>query len=154
MRSMTLGDDILDTRDVDARIEELQEAQGELDDARAEFMDAQEYGDPDEDIAHLEEAYHTALANFDQSDEDELNDLELFKSELSGYCDWDHGEALIEEDYRETYAQQLAEDIGAIDRDAAWPLYHIDWEAATNELFANDYTHAEIGGFTYYVRMC
>jgi antirestriction protein len=62
-----------------------------------------------------------------------------------------YGVSLIREDYFEDYARELAEDIGAIDADAAWPNNYIDWEAAANAL-QMDYTSIEIQGDTYYYR--
>ena len=49
------------------------------------------------------------------------------------------------------YAQELAEDIGAIDRDAKWPVYCIDWERAAREL-KMDYASVRVNGTTYYFR--
>jgi len=49
------------------------------------------------------------------------------------------------------YAQELAEEIGAIGRDAQWPVYCIDWEWAAREL-KMDYTSARVNGTTYYFR--
>ena len=49
------------------------------------------------------------------------------------------------------YAQELAEDIGAIDPDAKRPLYCIDWERAAREL-KMDYTSVRVNGTTYYFR--
>jgi len=46
---------------------------------------------------------------------------------------------MIPEDEFEDYAQQLAEDIGAIGKDNQWPLNCIDWEDASEEL-KNDYS--------------
>lgn len=62
-------------------------------------------------------------------------------------------ESAIEKSYFEEYAQELAEDIGAIDRDASWPLYCIDWEQAARGL-AMDYTEFDFDGGTYLVRSC
>ena len=50
------------------------------------------------------------------------------------------------------YARELAEDIGAIDRDAKWPGYCIDWEQAAREL-KMDYTSVRVNGTTYYFRV-
>jgi antirestriction protein len=49
------------------------------------------------------------------------------------------------------YAQELAGDIGAIDRDAKWPVYCIDWERAARELKMN-YASVLVNGTTYYFR--
>jgi hypothetical protein len=58
---------------------------------------------------------------------------------------------LIREDYFTEYAQELAEDIGAVPREIGWPLYHIDWEAAADAL-KRDYMTVEFLGQTYYVQ--
>ena len=49
------------------------------------------------------------------------------------------------------YAQELAEDIGAIDREAKWPVYCIDWERAARELKIA-YASVRVNGTTYYFR--
>jgi hypothetical protein len=110
------GQDIMDSRDVIARIDELQ---------------SQDERDEDEEA--------------------ELKALEEFAEQLSGYGDWAHGETLIRQSYFQEYAQNLAEDIGAIQRGMAWPYTCIDWEQAANEL-AMDYTQAEFDGETYLMR--
>jgi hypothetical protein len=46
---------------------------------------------------------------------------------------------------------KFADDIDAIDRDAKWPLNHIDWEAAAAELLT-DYTSVTFDGVTFWVR--
>mgnify|MGYP003412182680 FL=1 len=53
--------------------------------------------------------------------------------------------------YATEYAEELASDIGAIDQDAGWPLSHIDWEGAAEDL-KDDYTEVEILGATFYLR--
>lgn len=68
-----------------------------------------------------------------------------------GILDWEYGATLIRDDYFETYAQELAEDIGAIDRDAGWPGSYIDWEAAATALQV-DYTSVTFLGHDYWVR--
>lgn len=58
---------------------------------------------------------------------------------------------LIAESDFEEYAEQLAEDIGAINSDAAWPVRCIDWEQAASEL-AMDYSSIKYDGTDYYYR--
>lgn len=60
--------------------------------------------------------------NRDHIDSDDLGDR---------YLDEYRGTADTEEDY----AQQFADDIGAVPDDLPWPLDHIDWTAATRHLF-------------------
>ena len=57
----------------------------------------------------------------------------------------------INENYFVQYAEELASEIGAIQKDAIWPNNHIDWEAAAEELKV-DYTEIDINGETFYVR--
>jgi antirestriction protein len=49
------------------------------------------------------------------------------------------------------YAQELADDIGALHQDASWPSNCIDWERAAREL-QMDYTGVRVNGTMYYFR--
>jgi len=83
---------------------------------------------------------------------DELTALVDLADEASGYgSDWTHGETLIRDSYFQDYAQELAEEIGAVPSDAEWPTYCIDWERAARELLM-DYTSVEFSGVTYWTR--
>jgi hypothetical protein len=87
----------------------------------------------------------------DADDLEELNALRSLAQEAESSPDWQYGETLIAESYFQDYAEQLASDIGAISDDAKWPLTHIDWEAAAEEL-KQDYRHVEYRSTTYYIR--
>lgn len=90
--------------------------------------------------------------DLDESETQELADLESFANEYaSGISDWEYGESLIRDDHFVTYAQELADDIGAIDLNAHWPLSYIDWDAAADAL-KQDYTEVELRGITYWTR--
>lgn len=62
-----------------------------------------------------------------------------------------YGATLIPESDFVEYAQELAEDIGAIDAEASWPTRCIDWEQAADELRV-DYTSVTFDGTDYLVR--
>ena len=64
--------------------------------------------------------------------------------------DW-YPVTLIRDSYFKEYAQELAEDIGALPKDAGWPAHCIDWDQAAREL-QTDYTSIDFGGVTYWVR--
>lgn len=98
----------------------------------------------------------------DELDDDDLDDserteLENERDALRHICaqgedspDWPYGETLIHDDYFVEWAKQLADDIGAIDANAGWPLAHIDWEAAADAL-RQDYFEIEWDGHTYWL---
>ena len=138
-------EDIIDSRDVHERISEMEmEATSRWEEA-TEFPEGEgpSYGE----LAAVDHAKW-----LDEEDADEYRALKALEAEgENAAADWFHGATLIREDYFEDYARQLAEDIGAIDPDANWPLGCIDWEKAANELLI-DYTSVEFDGVTYWVR--
>jgi predicted nuclease with TOPRIM domain len=157
---------IIDTRDLHERQTELQEEKEalelELEEAQADYQDAQEeYQEATED-SEIEEATNrmaecsddkdnvsTALRQWIDKNQEELDALDTLEWEVGN--EWHHGVALIPENDFEEHARDLAEDIGAIDRNAAWPLYCIDWEWAAKEL-QMDYSSCEYRGDTYLFR--
>ena len=117
--------DVIDSRDIIARIEELR-SQLEADTGDGERMS-------DEDIV-------------------ELADLEALAKQGEDYApDWAHGETLIRDSYFKTYARELAEAIGAVSVSDRWPHTCIDWDKAASEL-QMDYTDVAFGSVTYWVR--
>ena len=103
-------------------------------------------------IARLEELDETDDNGRDQSDTDEYKALRALADEAEGYApDWKHGATLIRDSYFKDYAQQLADDIGAIDSQAQWPMSCIDWKQAAREL-QTDYTRVDFDGVSYWVR--
>lgn len=121
--------DTIDSRDVAKAIEDL----GDL---------LEEIEEPEE--GEKRDWYDDALEHLQA-----LKDLE---AEASGYApDWQYGETLVRDSHFRDYAMQLAEDIGALDDANKWPLTHIDWGAAVDEL-QMDYTQVEFGGVEYWIR--
>ena len=118
--SFKKGDNIIHSRDIIARIEELENLK---DDAEAN----------EEDLDELEEL------------------LALAEEGSAASSDWRYGEPLIADHYFERYARELAEDIGAIDRNATWPNNCIDWEHAAREL-QHDYSSIGFGAEEYWIR--
>jgi hypothetical protein len=103
-------------------------------------------------IAYLSDMRDNYGDDFLSEDAEGLAKLEAFADEAESYVsDWKYGEVFISDDYFEDYARELAEDIGAIDRNAEWPLQYVDWEAAADAL-KQDYTEIEFDGVTYWAR--
>lgn len=129
-------EDILDGRDILKEFEEMEQ----------ELKDLQGYVEDAEDAGELKAAQQE-LDDFD------MEHFELLKSFVDDVGDQPlrNGETFIHEFYFTRYAEQLADDLWAIDRDVRWPLTHIDWEAAAADL-KHDYTPVDVDGNTYYYR--
>ena len=117
------GQDVIYSRDVIARIEELHEIA------------------TDENTEQNERTH----AN------NELQVLQALQDEAEGYApDWKYGCALIRYSYWVKYVQELLEDIGDLPKDL--PHYiEIDWQR-TAENIKVDYTEVDFDGVAYFVR--
>lgn len=149
--SITKFDDVIDVRDVIAQVTDLRLARELALEHAHECRDS-------EDTCSAEEWAEKKRAEWEESDEcTELASLEKFLSDMCG-CggdeqwegDW-YPVTAIRESYFQTYAQELADDIGSTTADAKWPYTCIDWEQAAREL-RMDYTGADFDGVTYYFR--
>jgi hypothetical protein len=124
--TLDLTADIIDVRDIIARVEELESAG---------------YGMP---------------ISGDEELKNELTDLRSILAELVGYGgdeqwrgDW-YPVTLIQDKYFEDHARELLDDCGLIPKDL--PHYiAIDWETTAQNIQV-DYTPVEIDGLTYWYR--
>lgn len=153
MKDWQIGDDVLDTRDIDAKIEELEDLQIQFEGCRQAYEEVMEDLDSFEADEFDNARHHwlEAQEDFSAAEREELQALLDFKADLEDYCDWGYGEFMIHENYRVDYTRSLASDIGAVGENADW--IQIDWKATADELFRYDYTSADLQGHTYYVRM-
>lgn len=136
MANLDGTDDVFDSRDVIERIEEL----------IVEWE--QNAGDTFAGYVLTGDDYAAGLS--DDAAEG-LAALIEFRDQAESVSDWQYGETFISDDYFTEYTRELAEDIGAIDREASWPLNRIDWKAAADDL-KMDYTSFEFMGTTYWAR--
>jgi hypothetical protein len=135
------GQDIMDSRDV---IKALEEMESERQDLLDQIEDAEEADDKID--------AEKALRDWDEDNGETFEALRAFCEEGEGVAeDWIHGATLIRDDYFTEYAQQFAEDIGAINKHQSWPNTCIDWEEAAGEL-QSDYSSIDFDGVTYWVR--
>jgi hypothetical protein len=130
--------DIIDSRDLIARIEELEGEIAELEEERDELGE--------ERIDRIDE-----IRGELEIMKADLKALKEFASEAEYSPDFEYGETLIRDSYFTEYAQQLAEDIDAIPRNAGWPMQFVDWEAAADAL-KQDYRSCEFDGSIYWIR--
>lgn len=153
---MNYNDDIIDSRDLYTRqceLQALKEARTDTESAYEDALQTLQDAEDDETKFEAQQDVDGALVNLkDAQDEfgipemDELAMLDNLENEIDNFM---HGTTLIRDRYFETYAQQYAEDIGAIDRDMKWPYTCIDWAQAADEL-KSDFTMVEIDGTDYY----
>lgn len=138
--------DTIDSRDVIERINEIEgEAQGRLMAENEEKGEGTSWGE----LADIDAAMERLMDTDDVEEWRRLTELAEEGESLAG--DWTHGATLIRDSYFKTYAQDLAEDIGAINRDASWPATCIDWDKAVREL-QMDYSEVDYDGESYWVR--
>jgi predicted nuclease with TOPRIM domain len=150
-----IGNDILDSRDLDDLLESLRDEREdlaeELNDAMSEYEKARDgVDDSDDELEEAKEALEKAedaLANFDDDHERLIADLQDASEEIS---EWSDGATLILDTYWVEYVQEMCEDVGYISKDFPWWI-EIDWEK-TAENVKMDYTEVEIDGNTYYAR--
>ncbi len=118
-------DDMIDSRDVIERIEELEEARARM---------------------------SNAIENWPGSDEaDELASLTALADEASQYSgDWQYGATLIRRSYWVDYVRELVTDCDGLPREL--PSYiEIDWQATARNIEA-DYTSVDFNGVEYLIR--
>lgn len=159
-RDVNNSQDILDSRDIIARIEELESLRDDANTTAEEIIEANKTVpfDKPEDVQEVPTKitakngieYYTSV-DFAEDEQEELEILQALAEEGSGSPDWQHGETLIRDSYFETWAQEFAEEIGAIKKSVVWPYTFIDWERAASEL-QQDYMSVEFGDVTYWIR--
>lgn len=95
--------------------------------------------------------------SFTEEDFGEAATIKEFLDEMAGKGgdeqwrgDW-YPSLFIADDYFKEYAEQLADDIGAINKDASWPTNCIDWDEAASQL-QGDYSSVDVNGTTYWFR--
>lgn len=124
MSTISNDENVMDSRDVETRIAELE--------------GMQIVGSPEEG------------SGLDEEEAEELATLKELSSEgESASADWQYGATLIRDSYFEDYARQTADDLGGVKE--GWPYDYIDWERAADALLM-DYTSIDFDGVTYWVR--
>ena len=146
-RTISNDADMIDSRDVIERIEELTAARTELSDAVHDAW-----------TARAKRTARKALAAWNASDDaEELRILIALANEAEGYAaDWQHGGALIRRSYFVDYIRERIHDCYALPKQfnsSEWPWRHItfDYEAAAREA-EQDYTTVDFDGVEYLIR--
>lgn len=156
-REITNTDDVIDVRDVIARVEELEtDAECQCGDTRDLHQTVREDGQSSEECEH--DGCGCLSFYFANEDErDEFKRLTALLADLAGNGgdeEWRgswYPLTLIRDLHFEDYAENLAEELGYMDRNTTWPYNHINWGEAADELLI-DYTSTDFDGVTYYYR--
>jgi hypothetical protein len=127
------GQDVIDSRDIIERLEELE---------------------TDRSIA--EDESRTALLDFDDEYGEELEALKALENDANCSPDWIHGEVLINESYFTDYIEELIKDCYEMPSEidsGQWPYRHMtmDYDSAADEAKI-DYIEVDFDGSTYYIR--
>lgn len=127
-REISNSDDVLDSRDIIERIEELESL-----------------------LPETAELVMPGTANELEEIRTELEALQALAEQAASYApDWEYGATLVRDSYFVDYCEEMVKDIG--DLPANIPGYlAIDWEATADNLRV-DYTSVEFDGVTYWVR--
>ena len=162
--------DVMDIRDIIDRIEEIEGEQNALvasytderdkDDTSERFHNAINalsnfWGCAPEEVADSVAALSNPADTF--NGDEEAAAMRAFIEQFRGYGgdhEWENSwfpVTFIRDSYFEDYAEELAEEIGAIPKESAWPTSHIDWKAAARAL-QWDYTSGEYNDVTYWAR--
>jgi hypothetical protein len=131
MSNVDNNNDILDSRDIISRIEELEN-------------DRDSWNDDADNDTTWEAEY--------PDDAQELTTLTDLAEECENYSEWVHGEVLVRYSYWEDYVQELLEDCGDIPRDVPHYLV-IDWKQTADNI-SQDYAIIGYDGVDYYIRCC
>lgn len=146
--------DIIDSRDLIERHDELREEFDELSqaliDAEDVLYDADGDSEKETELEGAVELAKQALLDWQAENGDEFRALSDVCDECSGYSDWTYGTSLIPHEIWVDYVEDLLKDIGDIPNNL--PSYIvIDWES-TAENIAVDYTTVTYNGDDYYIR--
>ena len=171
MKTISNTDNVIDSRDIIERIDELTgDFQALVDDIEAAETDEERemafsalsawligntYIVPD--LKALEGISFDDVSDWAESDDaHELKALLALADEAECSPDWLYGETLIHEDYFTDYIEEMINDCYELPKEfnsGDWPWRHmtIDYEAAADEA-KQDYMEVNFDGATYYIR--
>jgi hypothetical protein len=137
-RDVRNTDDVIDSRDVIARIEEIE-------DVRDSCLDAS--NDITEDCGDSDCPRHN------DDVEEEYASLKKFAEQGENFSDWLYGETFVRDSYWVKYTEELIDECYELPSQDGWPycFMKMDYEAAADSLQV-DYTNIDFDGVTYWAR--
>ncbi|WP_408953162.1 hypothetical protein [Lysobacter sp. Hz 25] len=149
-------DDVIDSRDVIERIEELESELGAVHGAQTESRETNlEF---EEWLLAVRADASPAHENEHNREVEELQELRSLADQCDHVSDWVHGETLIRESHFTDYIEQLIDDCYEMPKEmksGGWPWRHVsfDFEAAAEEAKV-DYSEVTFWGETYLIHDC
>ena len=171
MKTISNTDDVIDSRDIIERIDELTgDFQALVDDIEAAETDEERemafsalsawlirHTNTVPDLKTTEEIAFDDVSEWAESDDaHELKALLALADEAECSPGWSYGETLIHEDYFTDYIEELINDCYELPKEfnsGDWPWRHmtIDYVAAADEA-KQDYMEVNFDGASYYIR--
>lgn len=156
--TITNDDDIIDSRDIIDRIEDLENTLETLNDNIEAAQEAYAYHDSEDtkstpewnDLQEAKKELDDWLASEEAAELEALK--ALAKQGESESSDWIHGEILIHRRYWVDYVAELLADCGDLPKNLS-PWIEIDWEATAGNIEA-DYVSIDFDGQEYLIRSC
>lgn len=160
------GDETIDSREINARHEELTSELSSLrsivDDFIIEINDLQDQSISTEDLYTLDklneslEKAEEDLNDFIAEYGNEIDELDDVREQCENYPDWNDGEVLINDNYFEDYIKDQINDCYDFPdelKSGEWPWNHMvmDWEGAAEDA-KQDYNEIEIAGNNFHIR--
>ena len=133
--------DYLDTRDLQERIDELE---NEIEELEEELEKSVEDEDTEEN-----ELCTKRIEEWHEENDEELKELNDLKDEVP---EWSYGNTLVPDEEWIDYVQELLTDCDILPKDIPWYI-EIDWEKTADNIAA-DYGTVDYQGKTYYYRNC
>jgi hypothetical protein len=164
MSKIEAGKEVIDSREIVERIEELESEKQGLVDAVEEAQAAYEYHDSEDtkstpEWSDLVEARKALALWLESEEETELESLKALAEQGEQESrDWIHGETLIHRRYWVDFTAETIHDCYEMPKgwpSGEWPFRHmtIDYEAAAEEL-EHDYASIDFDGHEYLIRSC
>jgi hypothetical protein len=155
MSQITNNDDVIDSRDIIARIDELEDMFqvcqncGEDLPIGVDHRDSTYPGPNGELIVDCPKCDGIIMS---ENEREELGHLDAIKDECEDYGDWKYGVTLINDFYFTEYCMELLKGIGDLPQDI--PGYIAIDEDQTAENLKVDYATVDFDGVDYFVRNC
>lgn len=160
MADIDNSEDIIDVSAITDRVDELR-SDLRLDEIKSTQEEINDLDPNDAENADTLDTLNAEIAEIvaeqDEDDKAELALLESLLDDLKGYGgdhqwegDW-YPQTLIRRSHFRAYAEELANDIGAVNSEAGWPANCIDWDKAAQQLEI-DYSEVDYDGVEYLYR--